>query len=134
MRLITALLIQSSMSQTTIVRRELLAADLNNKNVTRVDVREIVFEPGQETGLHKHPCPVFGYIAEGEAVLEIQGDPAQKLPAGSAFYEPAGKVITRFDNASPCEKMRFICYYLLEGKQQLIEMLSPEPERVFIAD
>jgi quercetin dioxygenase-like cupin family protein len=122
------------MSQFTIVRRELLAADLNNKNVTRVDVREIVFEPGQETGLHKHPCPVFGYIAEGEAVLEVQGEPAQKLPAGSAFYEPPGKVIARFDNASPCEKMRFICYYLLEGKQELIEMLSPEPEHVFIAD
>ena len=122
------------MSQSAIVRRELLAADLNHKNVTRVDVREIVFEPGQETGLHKHPCPVFGYIAEGEAVLEVQGEPLQKLSAGSAFYEPAGKVIARFDNASPCEKMRFICYYLLEGKQELIEMLSPEPEHVFIAD
>ena len=130
-------LIQPFMSQTTIVRRPLLTADLNNKNVTRVDVREIVFEPGQETGVHKHPGPVFGYIAEGEAVLEVQGEPAQKLPAGSAFYEPAGRVISRFDNASPCEKMRFICYYLLEGKQELIEMLSPtaeEPEHAFIAD
>lgn len=117
-----------------IVRRELLAADLHNKHVTKVDVREIVFEPGQETGLHKHPYPVFGYIAEGEAVLEVQGEAAQRLPAGSAFYEPAGKVIARFDNASCSEKMRFICYYLLDGKQELIEMLSPEPEPVFIAD
>jgi len=125
------------MSQTTIVRRPLLSADLNNKNVTRVDVREIVFEPGQQTGLHKHPCPVLGYIAEGEAVLEVQGEPTQKLPTGSAFYEPAGKVIARFDNASPCERLRFICYYLLEGKQELIEMLTPgaeEPEAAFIAD
>ena len=58
------------------------------------------------------------------------------LSAGSAFYEPAGKVILRFDNASPCEKMRFICYYLLEGEQELIEMLpqEEEPEHVFIAD
>jgi quercetin dioxygenase-like cupin family protein len=121
----------------TIVRRPLLAADLNHKNVTRVDVREIVFEPGRATGLHRHPCPVFGYVAEGEAVLEVQGEPVQKLPAGSAFYEPAGKVIARFDNASPCEKMRFICYYLLEGKQELIEMLPPateDREHVFIAD
>jgi quercetin dioxygenase-like cupin family protein len=122
------------MSQTTIVRRPLLAADLNNKNVSRVDVREIVFEPGQETGLHKHPCPVFGYIAEGEAVLEVQGEPAQKLAAGSAFYEPAGKVIARFDNASACEKMRFIGYYLLDGKQELIEMLSPAEQPAFIVD
>jgi quercetin dioxygenase-like cupin family protein len=125
------------MGRKLIVRRPLLAAALNNKNVTRVDVREIVFEPAQETGLHKHPCPVFGYIAEGEAVLQVQGELPQKLPAGSAFYEPAGKVIARFDNASPCDKMRFICYYLLEGEQELIEMLTPneeEPEPAFIAD
>ena len=87
-------------------------------------MREIVFQPGQETGLHKHPCPVFGYIAEGEAMLQIEGEPAQNLPTGSAFYEPAEKVIARFDNASPSDTMRFICYYLLEGEQELIEMLS----------
>ena len=125
------------MSQQTIVRRPLLAADLGNKNVTKVDVREILFAPGQQTGLHRHPCPVFGYIAEGEAVLEVQGEPPQQLHAGSAFYEPAGKVIARFDNASECEPMRFICYYLLEGQQELIEMIpagAKEPQPAFIAD
>jgi len=118
------------------MRRPLLAAELNHKTVTKVDVREIVFAPGQETGLHKHPCPVFGYIAEGEAVLEVEGERPRILPMGSAFYEPAGKVIVRFDNASHCEPMRFICYYLLEGEQELIEMLpqTEEPEYVFIAD
>jgi quercetin dioxygenase-like cupin family protein len=112
------------MGEKTIVRKLLLSADLHQKTITKVDVREIIFEPGQETGLHRHPCPVFGYIAEGEAVLEVQGEVPQKLPAGSAFYEPAQKVILRFDNASQREKMRFICYYLLEGEQELIEMLS----------
>jgi len=111
------------MTQRTITRRPLLAAVLNNKTVTAVDVREIVFEPGQETGLHKHPCPVFGYIAEGEAVLEVEGQPPQQLPAGSAFHEPAETVILRFDNASAENRMRFICFYLLEGQQELIEML-----------
>jgi len=111
------------MAQQTITRRPLLSAVLNNKNVTSVDVREIVFEPGQETGLHKHPCPVFGYIAEGEALFQVKGQPPQSLPAGSAFYEPAETVILRFDNASAEKKMRFICFYLLEGQQELIEML-----------
>ena len=110
------------MAQRTITRRQLLSAPLN-KTVTAVDVREIVFEPGQETGLHKHPCPTFGYIAEGEAVLQIQGQPPQHLPTGSAFHEPAETVIVRFDNASSEDRMRFICYYLLEGEQELIEML-----------
>jgi quercetin dioxygenase-like cupin family protein len=111
------------MAQLTITRKPLLSALLNNKTVTSVEVREIVFQPGQETGLHKHPCPVFGYIAEGEALLQVQGGPPQYLPAGSAFYEPAETVILRFDNASPENGMRFICFYLLEGQQALIEML-----------
>jgi quercetin dioxygenase-like cupin family protein len=112
------------MSLGTITRRQLLSAPLQHKPVTSVDVREIIFEPGQETGLHKHPCPVFGYIAEGEAVLEVTGKAPQHLPAGSAFYEPAETVILRFDNASREDKMKFIAFYLLEGSQPLIEMLS----------
>jgi quercetin dioxygenase-like cupin family protein len=118
--------IKLCMAQQTIERRPLLFAVLKNKTITSVDVREIVFEPGQETGLHKHPCPVFGYIAEGEAMLEIKGQLPQKLPTGSAFYEPAETAILRFDNASLKNKMRFIALYLLEGQQELIEMLSHE--------
>jgi len=114
------------MAQSEITRKLLLSAPLKNKTVTSVDVREIIFQPGQETGLHKHPCPVFGYIAEGEAVLQVKGQPPQQLPAGSAFYEPAETVILRFDNASTEKGMRFICFYLLEGSQELIEML-PKP-------
>jgi quercetin dioxygenase-like cupin family protein len=111
------------MAQSEITRKPLLSASLKNKTVTSVDVREIIFQPGQETGLHKHPCPVFGYIAEGEAVLQIKGQSPQHLPTGSAFYEPAETVILRFDNASAEKGMRFICFYLLEGEQELIEML-----------
>ena len=70
------------MSQLQLARIPLLSAALRNKTVTSVDVREIVFQPGQETGLHKHPCPVFGYIAEGEAVLEIKSQAPQHLPTG----------------------------------------------------
>lgn len=114
----------NGMSQTKITRKQLLAAPLHGKTVTSVDVREIIFEPGQETGLHKHPCPVFGYIAEGEAVLEVSGQAPQRLRTGSAFYEPAETVILRFDNASKEKKLKFIGYYLLEGPQPLIEMLS----------
>ena len=108
---------------TAITRIPLLSAALQNKNVTSVDVREIKFQGGQQTGLHKHPCPVFGYIAEGSAILEIKGQPPQNLPTGSAFYEPAETIILRFDNASPEKPMRFIAFYLLEGQQELIEML-----------
>ena len=101
-----------------------MSAMLGTSTVTQVEVREIVFQPGQQTGRHLHPCPVVGYIAEGEAFFQREGDArAQSLPSGSAFYEPANTVILRFDNASATEPMKFIAYYLLNGEQDLIQML-----------
>ena len=111
------------MSQVTIIRKELLRAALGTRTVSAVDVREIAFAPGQGTGRHSHPCPVLGYIAEGTAVLEIEGRELQSLPTGAAFYEPAETVIARFDNDSQDEPMKFIAYYLLAGDEPLIEML-----------
>ncbi len=107
----------------TIIRKPLLNVPLGLKTVTAVDVREITFAPNQRTGLHKHPCPVVGFVAEGTAVLEVEGEPPQQLPAGSSFYQPAEKVILRFDNASSSAPLKFIAHYLLNGRQELIEML-----------
>jgi quercetin dioxygenase-like cupin family protein len=108
----------------TIERKELLNAVTGNRNVSSVDVREIHFAPGQETGRHLHPCTVVGYIAAGTAEYQIEGEAAQLLPTGSAFHEPAGKVIASFRNASSTEPMTFIAFYLLDGKQELITMLD----------
>jgi quercetin dioxygenase-like cupin family protein len=106
----------------TIVRKPLLTVPFGSKRVTAVDVREIRFGPHQQTGRHKHPCPVIGYVVEGTAVLEVEGQPVIMLPAGSSFYEPAETVIVRFDNAGDVP-MTFIAHYLLEGQQELIDML-----------
>jgi quercetin dioxygenase-like cupin family protein len=112
------------MTVSTIERRPLLTAAIGGRNVTSVDVREIQFQPGQETGRHLHPCPVVGYIVEGTAVFQIEGEPEKTLPTGSAFFEPANKVVARFDNASNAAPMSFIACYLLDGEQDLIRMLG----------
>jgi len=107
-----------------IERRPLPDAKLARWNTTRVDVRSIRFAPGQATGPHRHPCHVIGYIAEGAAILEVDGQPPQHLPTGAAFHEPAGRTILRFDNASAILPLHFIATYLLDGEQPLIEMLA----------
>jgi quercetin dioxygenase-like cupin family protein len=91
--------------------------------VRSVDVREIQFQPGQQTGRHYHPCPVIGYVVAGTAELEIEGQPPQRLPAGTVFHEPAHAVIARFDNVSATEPMTFIACYLLSADEALIEMM-----------
>lgn len=112
------------MSQQTIQRKQLLSALLGSRNVTSVDVREIQLEPGQQSGRHLHPCAVVGYIVDGTARFQIEGQSVQALPAGSAFYEPADAVIADFSNASDSEPMTFIAFYLLDGEQELIRMLN----------
>jgi quercetin dioxygenase-like cupin family protein len=112
------------MSQQTIARRRLLLASLGSRNVTSVDVREIRMGPGQQAGRHLHPCAVVGYVVQGAAVLHVDGESQQTLPAGSAFYEPADTIIANFGNASDFESMTFVAFYLLDGEQELIRMLT----------
>jgi quercetin dioxygenase-like cupin family protein len=117
---------RTGMSDQTVQRRQLLNAVLGNRNVTSVDVREIHLAPGKQSGRHLHPCAVVGYIVNGTAIYQIEGEAEQTLPSGSAFYESANAVIANFGNASDSEPMTFIAFYLLDGEQELICMLPDE--------
>lgn len=114
------------MSSGTIIRKDLLTASMEARILTDVSIKEISFEPGQKGGLHLHPCPVTGYIVKGTAMLQVEGEAEQVLPAGHAFYEPALARIAHFDNYSDTEPMTFVAFYLLNGDQSLIEMIHED--------
>jgi quercetin dioxygenase-like cupin family protein len=105
-------------------RQHLLTADTGVRQITKIEAHEIHFAPGQAGALHYHPCPVTGYILKGTALVEIEGQPAQILQAGHAFFEPAMTRILHFDNYSTTEPMVFVAFYLLDGKQTLIELIT----------
>jgi quercetin dioxygenase-like cupin family protein len=109
-----------------IVRKDLLTAIIAaGKDVSRVEIKQIDFAPGQRSGSHLHPCPVVGYVARGTILFQIEGRPAESLQAGSAFFEPANVKIPHFDNASSQEPAEFVAFYLLgKDDQKLIEMLE----------
>ncbi len=114
---------QEKKAEQKIVRKELGKADVGPRTISTVDVREIVFEPGQMTGLHRHPCPVVSYIVQGTIKFQIRGEEMKILHAGQVCYEPANAIIEHFDNASDSAPAKFIPYYLLNGEKELIEML-----------
>jgi quercetin dioxygenase-like cupin family protein len=109
-----------------IQRKALLTAALEQaKSVERIEIQQIELGPGQTVGLHRHPCPVVGYVAAGVIDYQIEGEPAQRLQAGSAFYEPAEVPVARFDNASTTKPATFVAFYLLDsGQHELIQMLE----------
>ena len=106
------------------IRQHLLTADTGVRQLTKIEVHEISFAPGQTGALHYHPCPVTGYILKGTALMQVEGQPARILDAGQAFFEPAMTRILHFDNYSAIEPMVFVAFYLLDGKQTLVEMIT----------
>ena len=107
-----------------VTRQHLLTADTGVRTLTGIQVHEIYFPPGQKGGLHLHACPVTGYILKGTALVEVEGQEAQILEAGKAFYEPAMTRILHFDNYSDTEPMVFAAFYLMDGDHPLIEMID----------
>ena len=108
-----------------ISREHLLTAGLGGRaeRIDRIETHLVTLPPGQATGLHTHPGGVVGYLTGGRVVFEIDGQHARELRAGSAFYEPAGATILRFDNLSDTEPVTFVGCYLLTGDQPLIQPL-----------
>ncbi|WP_439879672.1 cupin domain-containing protein [Pontibacter sp. MBLB2868] len=115
-------------AQNQISRTDLLHAKLQEQTVSSVKVVEIEFQGGQKGPSHRHPCPVVGYIVSGTCIMQVEGAPAQILKAGEAFYEPANTPIVYFNNYSKSEPLKFIAYYLLNGNQELVELLPGKKE------
>ena len=115
--------IANASAQQKIVRKELYKANIGTQPISMVDVREVVFQPKQMTGLHRHPCPVISYVVEGTINFQIRGEKVQIIHTGQVGYEPAGAIIEHFDNASDSALAKVILYYLLNGQKELIEML-----------
>jgi quercetin dioxygenase-like cupin family protein len=114
----------------TIRRTPLLTAVLGgNRSIQRVEIKQVELPPGQLTGLHRHPCPVVGYVTAGTIKFQIEGQPIQHLRSGDAFFEPRDARVAHFDNVSASGGATFIAFYLLgTDEDRLIEMLDSREE------
>jgi quercetin dioxygenase-like cupin family protein len=77
--------------QSGIKRTLLLKRDLS------IEGREVIMAtaeiaPGQAAGRHTHHGEEVGYMLDGSAVLEIEGQPAINLKAGDSYAIEAGKI------------------------------------------
>ena len=53
----------------------------------RITAVEITLAPGQQTGWHMHPVPLFAYILEGELTVDYGGKGERTYRAGDGFME-----------------------------------------------
>lgn len=93
----TTLVTGQATTNASLTRRPLLAATIEEgKTVTQVQSAQIDFLPAQATGIHRHPVPVVGLVTRGVFQVQVDGEPARMLTAGTAFYEPANARILHF--------------------------------------
>lgn len=96
-----------------------------NPPVRLVRGATIHFAPSQPTGLHYHPVSTVGVVTEGEFLFQPEGEPLRTLHTGDSFFEPAGRKILHFDNASSTKPAAITVFYLTDSmKRPLIFMLD----------
>ncbi|MBV9456946.1 MAG: cupin domain-containing protein [Bradyrhizobium sp.] len=101
------------------------ALPTSNPPVKLVRGAHIRFAPAQPTGRHRHPISVVGVVTAGSFVFKREGEAEKIIKAGDAFFEPAGVITERFDNASSTEPAEIVAYYLTDSKDRpLIEYLN----------
>jgi quercetin dioxygenase-like cupin family protein len=90
------------------------------KELTGIEGREVYLgtaevPPGVSAGRHFHDGHEIGYVLEGTAVVEVEGQAPVELKAGDAYHIEAG---TRHDirNAGPAPAKAVAIYLIEKGK------------------
>lgn len=83
------------------------------------------YAPGQRSVAHSHIGSVFAYVAEGEVISQLKGEPPKRYKAGESWYEPAGSVHLQSNNASDSKPARLVVWVLKTDKEALLEPYKP---------
>jgi quercetin dioxygenase-like cupin family protein len=110
--------VQSGTSQTAARERARVAfahalpkMDGDHLKATLVEVN---YGPGESSTAHSHPCPVIGYVLEGEIRSQVKGEPEAVYKVGESFYEPPNGVHLVSGNASQTRPARLLAYFLCD--------------------
>jgi quercetin dioxygenase-like cupin family protein len=82
-------------------------------------VIEVTYGPGESSPPHRHPCPVIGYVIEGEYRSRSGTEPAVVYRAGQSFYEAPEAVHQVSANASTARPVRFLAYFVCDRQGSL---------------
>ena len=74
------------------IQRQVLQRGASEGGERDVVLVRVEIAPGAAAGRHSHPGIETGYLVEGEAVMEGDGEAPKRLGAGDTYLIPAGRV------------------------------------------
>jgi putative oxidoreductase len=96
-----------------ITEQYLLQQFLNENGITykEVQIEVVTFPPGSTSPAHRHPCPMFGYVLEGEieSVFEAK---YHLYKMGDAFYEKTNGLHSVTRNKDIKKPARLLVFFI----------------------
>lgn len=125
-----AITLASAAAAATLAPQLLLDVDFAPRDIAKVDIGDFHFLPGQKAPIHTHAAPAIGYVSKGTIYYQVEGQPAQILKAGDAFFEPVGPRILHFDNASATQGAVFTDFNLQQAGEPFIVFEHAPTEKI----
>lgn len=125
-----AITLASAAAAATLAPQLLLDVDFAPRDIAKVDIGDFHFLPGQKAPIHTHAAPAIGYVSKGTIYYQVEGQPAQILKAGDAFFEPVGPRILHFDNASATQEAVFTDFNLQQAGEPFIVFEHAPTEKI----
>ena len=113
--IMASLLVTSSLSlhaqqirDTTILKQLLNGKGIYNKEV---QMEIVTFLPGSVSSPHRHPCPTFGYLLQGELESVFEGV-RHIYKTGDSFYERPNGLHSLTRNNSKLEPAKLLVFFI----------------------
>jgi quercetin dioxygenase-like cupin family protein len=74
------------------IQRQVLQRTAEADGGREVLLVRIEIAPGAAAGRHSHPGVETGYLLEGEAMMEVDGEAPRRLGPGDTYSIPAGRI------------------------------------------
>ncbi|MCM2326284.1 MAG: cupin domain-containing protein [Lysobacter sp.] len=87
-----ALAVATATAQSPGIQRQVLQRAAGPDGGHEVLLVRIEIAPGAAAGRHSHPGVETGYLLEGEAVMEVDGEAPRRLGPGDTYLIPAGRI------------------------------------------
>jgi quercetin dioxygenase-like cupin family protein len=95
-------------NDTTVLRHLLNGHGIDNKEV---QMEVVTFGPGGISSPHRHPCPTFGYLLQGELESVFEGE-RHIYKAGDSFYEKPNGLHSLTRNNSKSEPAKLLVFFI----------------------
>jgi quercetin dioxygenase-like cupin family protein len=114
---------QSSQAE-PVTRTEMFRQALPSVRGKEVIVISMEYAPGAKSTKHRHPGPVFAYVARGAIVSQLGTEPPVTYGEGEMWYEAPGAIHSISRNASEMESAKLVAFFVADQKQVLTEPIS----------